>query len=98
MSKKVKKTKPEEIIPEHVLNGEITSVRVYFDDNGEHYIKIITTGEIERQDLLWDDMTNQEKKLCTDAWDLALDHLDVEESMGSFIPKTRSNYVKIKNR
>jgi hypothetical protein len=89
LTKKVTKIKPEELIPEHILNGELTSVKIYFDDNGEHCIKIITTGEIERQELLWDDMTNQEKKLCTDAWDLAVDHLDVEELIESYIPKKK---------
>ena len=89
MTKKVTKIKPEELIPEHTLNGELTSVKIYFNDNGEHYIKIITTGEIERQELLWDDMTSQEKKLCTDAWDLAVDHLDVEELIESYIPEKK---------
>jgi hypothetical protein len=85
LTKKVTKIKPEELIPERILNGEITSVKIYFDDNGEHYIKITTTGEIERQELLWAEMTNQEKKLCTNAWDYAVDHLGVEELIESYI-------------
>jgi hypothetical protein len=79
LSKKVTKLKPEEIIPEHVEEGKIDALTIYFADDGEHLFRIKASGQLKNFKKTWSEMDNQEKKLCTDALDFAVENLGVTE-------------------
>jgi hypothetical protein len=83
MGTKVKKTKPEEVIPAKEINGEIRQRAITFGSNGEHTIVIKTTGDIERRTIVWDEMTQKQRKECEDAFDACVADLDVEVVIGT---------------
>jgi hypothetical protein len=77
MGTKIKKTKPEEIIPEKEINGAIRQRAITFDENGKHTILIKTAGEIGRKLIMWDEMTSKQQKECEDAFDACVAELGV---------------------